>query len=139
MSYIAATASALAPGYPVSFQVYGDHPVQDYIAEGTVTAIKRIAFMATEVTLDNGRTYQLPVTRRVRVYAAFLKAGYAREVANSGPSADWLADAAQIWTESLTDQLKAQLKSNTEAFFASYWPGRARLIAALRAAQHRTA
>ena len=90
MSYIATTASALAPGYPVSFKVYGDHPVQDYIAEGTVTAIKRIAFVATEVSLDNGRTYQLPVTRRVRVYAAFLKEGYASEVANSGPAIDWL-------------------------------------------------
>lgn len=140
MSYIATTASALAPGYPVSFKVYGDHPVQDYIAEGTVTAIKRIAFVATEVSLDNGRTYQLPVTRRVRVYAAFLKKGYASEVANSGPAIDWLSDVAQIWTESLTDQLKAQLKSNTEAFFASWWPGRDRLIAELRAraAQQRT-
>lgn len=139
MSYIAAPASALAPGYPVSFQVYGDHPVQDYIAEGTVTATKRTAFMTIEVALDTGRTYRLPVTRRVRVYAAFLKSGYASEVANSGPAADWLADAAQIWTESLTDQLKAQLKANTETFFASHWPGRDRLIAALRAARHRTA
>ncbi|MCM2430948.1 hypothetical protein [Streptomyces sp. RKAG337] len=138
MSYITALASAVAPGYPVSFKVYGDHPVQDHIAEGTVTATKRTAFMTTEVSLDNGRTYPLPVTRRVRVHAAFLKSGYANEVANSGPAIDWLADAAQIWTESLTDQLKAQLKSNTEAFFASPWPGREKLIASLRAAQHRT-
>jgi hypothetical protein len=138
MSYITAPASALAPGYPVSFQVYGDHPVQDHIAEGTVTATKRTAFMTTEVSLDNGRTYRLPVTRRVRVHAAFLKSGYASEVANSGPDADWIADAAQIWTQSLIDQLKAQLESNTEAFFASNWPGRDTFIAALRAARHRT-
>lgn len=137
MSYIVAPASALAPGYPVSFQVYDDHPVQDHIAEGTVTATERTAFVTTQVSLDNGRIYRLPVTRQVRVYAAFLKSGYAGEVVNSGLGVDCLADAAQIWTEGLTDQLKAQLKSNTKAFFASYWPGRATFIAALRAAQNK--
>ncbi|MCG7522852.1 hypothetical protein MHW47_00080 [Streptomyces sp. OfavH-34-F] len=95
--------------------------------------------MTIEVALDNGRTYRLPVTRKVRVYAAFLKGGYASEVANAGPAADWLADAAQIWTESLTEQLTAQLKSNSETFFASYWSGRDAFIAAVRAARHRAA
>lgn len=114
-NYIEAPAGALSEGIPCDYYtVVNGFKVR---TTGTVLKIRRVGEMNIEVTLKHRRTGQthvntLDARSTVYVFAAFLQNGYTHEVQKGLP---W-EGVADIWTESLTEQLKKKLDGNMWTF-----------------------
>jgi hypothetical protein len=114
-NYIEAPAGALSEGIPADYFIkINGHKVR---TTGTVTKIRRTGQFQIEVTLKHRRTGEIHVNTMdarstVYVFAAFLQDGYTQEVQAGLP---W-EGVGEIWTESLTEQLRAKLKGNMWTF-----------------------
>jgi hypothetical protein len=116
-NYIQAPAAALGKDIPVDYHtVVNGHTVR---TTGTVQKIRRTGKFQIEVTLKHRRTGQIHVNTMdaratVYVFATFLQDGYTEEVQKGLPGHH--AELAEIWSESLGEQLEATLKDNMWTF-----------------------
>lgn len=113
--YIAAPAGALSAGLPVNYVIMVDG--KEILTTGTVEKIRRVGEMEIEVTLRHRKTRQLHTNvldarQTVHVWAAFLQDGYTQEVQQGLP---W-EGVGEIWTESMTEQLRKKLDGNMWTF-----------------------
>lgn len=119
-TYIEAPAAALGKDIPANYLIQvGGKTIR---TTGTVQSVRRVGEFKIEITLKHRHTGEIHTNvmdarATVHVWAVFLQPGYTQEVqqglSQQGMSREGLAD---IWTESLTEQLRERLDGNMWAF-----------------------
>lgn len=121
-NYIEAPAGALQVGFSVNYEITVGGKKR--MTTGTVEKIRRVGKLVIEITLKHRKTGEVHVNtmdarQAVYVWAIFLQPGYTEEI-HGGLGATGLAhmgvELAELWTESLVDQLRAVLKENMWKF-----------------------
>jgi hypothetical protein len=110
-NYIEAPAAALGKDIPADYVITVNG--KKIRTTGTVQSVRRVGEFEIEITLKHRRTGEIHTNRMdaratVYVWAIFLQDGYTAEVQQGLPR----EGIAEIWTESLVDQLRATLKDN---------------------------